>query len=107
MLTLKRQDGKYWIDYRSVHAGQYAFQFYSDFLPEGIITHFSLIFNGHSERTFTLNRTQDESVTDVLHKLLDEDHTDYIFAEQLEKTYLVEFIHLATKIHYASLQYPV
>ena len=102
MLTLSRTNDQLGIIHVSKYTGrQIAYSFASDFLPATTMRHVNALglFLQH-EVTYVLNSTYDLAVSEVLRKLDREQHSSYIFSHHLQKTYLIEFIHLITKWHF-------
>jgi len=106
MLTLRRKNDRYTIDHTQGKYGQrVAYSFSHDFLPEGVLLHMhSLdVFKETEDTVYPLTEQQDKAIVNVLKKLQGERNSSYIFSEHLQKTYLVELIHLITKIHRGGL----
>jgi len=106
MLTLRRKKDRYAIDHIQEKYGQrVAYSFSHDFLPEKVLLHMlSLdVFRETEDTIYLLTEKQDKAILDVLKKLHGERNSGYIFSEHLQKTYLIELIHLITKIHHSSL----
>lgn len=104
MLTLRRKKDRFAIDHTQEEHGQrMAYSFSRDFLPESVILHMlSLnIFREKEDTIYLLTEKQDSAIFDVLKRLTNEKNSDYIFSEHLQKTYLIELIHLITKIHHS------
>jgi hypothetical protein len=82
-----------------------AYSFSPDFLPERVILHLlSLnVFREAEDTIYILTEKQDKAILDILKKLHGERNSGYIFSEHLQKTYLIELIHLITKIHHSGL----
>jgi len=88
-------------------ASELLFIFNKDFLPENTLQHIrSLPVVAGSKKTNQpwflethLTSRQDNEVAVIFKKLYDEKRSDYLFSQELQKTYLVELIHLITKIH--------
>jgi hypothetical protein len=102
MLTLSRRNDQFDITHVSEGTGrQIAYSFSNDFLPATTIRHVNdLGIFLQEEVTYILNSTDDSAIVEVLHKLNSERHSGYIFSDELQKTYLIEFIHLITKMHF-------
>jgi hypothetical protein len=102
VLTLSRKNGQFDITHVSAYTGrQIVYSFSDDFLPASAMRH--IITLGvflQKEVTYMLNSTDDSAVVEVLHKLDSERHSSYIFSDHLQKTYLIELIHLITKLHF-------
>jgi len=102
MLTLSRKKDQFGIIHVSEGTGrEIAYSFSNDFLPATTIRH----VNGlgiflQKEITYMLNAKDDSAIQEVLHKLDNERHSGYIFSDDLQKTYLIEFIHLLTKMRF-------
>ena len=48
---------------------------------------------------FVLNDQQDEDFRCIIDKIKDEAHSDYIFTEDLQRTYVVEMVHFINKLY--------
>ncbi|HEY5749765.1 MAG TPA: hypothetical protein VIU12_27040 [Chryseolinea sp.] len=106
MLTLRRKKDRYAIDHIQEKDGhRVAYSFSHDFLPESVLVHMlSLnVFKETEDTIYLLTEKQDKAILNVLKKLQGERNSGYIFSEHLQKTYLVELIHLITKIHHSGL----
>jgi len=106
MLTLRRKKDRYAIDHiRGKYGPRVAYSFSHDFLPESVLLHMlSLdVFRETEDTIYVLTEKQDKAILDVLKKLHGEQNSSYIFSEHLQKTYLIELIHLITKIHHSGL----
>lgn len=100
MLTFSRKSDQFDITHVSAYTGrQIIYSFSNDFLPANTIRHLNTlgIFLQH-DVTYLLSSTDDSAIVEVLHKLDRERHSNYIFSDHLQKTYLIEFIHLITKM---------
>jgi hypothetical protein len=104
MLTLSRKKDQFGITHVSEGTGrEIAYSFSNDFLPASTIRHVNALgIFLHKEITYMLNPSDDSAILEVLHKLVNERHSGYIFSGELQKTYLIEFIHLLTKMHFRS-----
>jgi hypothetical protein len=102
MLTLRRKNGQFDIIHVSKYTRrQIVYSFSNDFLPATAIRHVNALgIFLQKEVTYILNSTDDRAIVEVLHKLDSERHSNYIFSDHLQKTYLIELIHLITKIHF-------
>jgi hypothetical protein len=102
MLTLSRKNDQLDITHVSEGTGrEIAYSFSNDFLPATTIRHVNdLGIFLEKDVTYILNSSDDSVIVEVLHKLDSERHSGYIFSDELQKTYLIEFIHLITKIHF-------
>jgi hypothetical protein len=102
MLTLSRKNDQFDIAHVSKYTGrQIIYSFSNDFLPATTIRHVNALgIFLQKEVTYILNSTDDSAIAEVLHKLDSERHSSYIFSNYLEKTYLIELIHLITKMHF-------
>lgn len=102
MLTLSRNGGQFDI----VHVSQYTgrkivYSFSKDFLPAPAMRHAnSLGIFLQREVTYMLSSADNSAIAEVLNKLDSERHSSYVFSDHLQKTYLIEFIHLMTKLHF-------
>jgi hypothetical protein len=101
MLTLSRTNDQFGIVHVSKYTGrQIVYSFPLNFLPGTTIRHVNALgIFLQNEVTYVLNPTYDLAVSEVLQKLHREQHSTYIFSHHLQKTYLMEFIHLITKWH--------
>ncbi|WP_160143544.1 hypothetical protein [Chryseolinea soli] len=61
------------------------------------------VFRETEDTIYLLTEKQDKAILNVLKKLQGERNSGYIFSEHLQKTYLIELIHLITKIHHSAL----
>jgi AraC family transcriptional activator of pobA len=52
----------------------------------------------NSSSTFLLNNKQEQQLTGIFEKINNEQKSDYIFSEDLQRTYLVELIHFINKL---------
>jgi len=107
MLTLRIKKDRYAIDHsRGKYGQRVAYSFSHDFLPERVLLHMlSLdVFRETEDTIYLLTEKQDKAIVDVLKKLNGERNSGYIFSEHLQKTYLIELIHLITKIHHSGLR---
>ena len=105
-LTLRRNKDQYTIrHYLTSDHHEVAYSFSNNLLTEKTILHIHSIkvFKETADTVYVLNKKQDKAILDVLKKLIGESTSEYIFAEPLLKTYLVELIHLITKIHNSTL----
>lgn len=77
------------------------YSFPADFLPATTVRHvMSLGIFSPEKATYQLAPNDDRAIVEVLRKLDHERHSTYIFSSQLQKTYLIEFIHIITKLHF-------
>jgi hypothetical protein len=77
----------------------YSFSF--QVIPGRARTHIQSLglFREKADVSYSLDEKQNLAITDVLTKLIREKESSYTFYEQLKATYLVELIHIITKIH--------
>jgi hypothetical protein len=109
MLTLRQADGQYYIGHFPQHGGErLVYDFSLKQLPERTIAHIHTlpVFRA-TDTIYLLDKKQEEAFAAVLHKLIAEDHSHYVYGEQLKKTYLIELIHLITKTYLSGLGSPV
>jgi hypothetical protein len=102
MLTLTRKKGQFDIAHVSEYTGRrIVYSFPNDFLPAPAIRHINTLgIFGRKKVIYWLNSNDDSAIIEVLHKLDGERNSKYIFSDHLQKTYLMEFFHLITKIHF-------
>lgn len=102
MLTLSRKNGQFDIAHTSKQTGrQLVYSFPNDFLPATTVRHVNALgIFSRKEVTYLLSPNDDRAIAEVLRKLDRERHSTYIFSNQLQKTYLMEFIHIVTKLHF-------
>ncbi|ACU62137.1 hypothetical protein [Chitinophaga pinensis] len=75
------------------------FTFRNDFLPAGMFRYSGLFPSTISERrSYTLNARENATASAIFRKLEEEDHSDYPYAKELQRTYLIELMHLLLKI---------
>ncbi len=105
MLTLRRINEEYIIECSSDQGQLLSYSFNQEQLTEKSIAHLQQLplFKTSKHVIFTLNEKQDKAFTEVLHKLRQEENSDYLFSIQLQRTYLFELIHLLTKLHLSTL----
>lgn len=85
----------------------YMCSFQTSYIPENTRRHIHSLFASNTGNVFYfLNKEQDDCIQTIFKKLIKERHTDYIFSESLQKTYLIELIHCITKIHLDKLLFP-
>lgn len=103
-LTVSRNADQFDIIHISKHTGrQIVYSFLNDFLPPTTIRHVDTLgIFPREEVTYMLNSMDNKAIVEVLYKLRRERRSRYIFSDLLQKTYLIEFIHLITKIHFRS-----
>ncbi|TWV99362.1 hypothetical protein [Chitinophaga pinensis] len=74
------------------------FTFRNDFLPAKMFRYSELFPSAISEqRSFILNAREDATAGDIFKKLDEEGHSDYPYAKELQRTYLIELMHLLLK----------
>lgn len=79
------------------------FTFQQDFLPVGIYRRSNLFPSTTTEQlSYHLTSHQEATASTIFRNLHKEDHSDYPYKNELQKTYLIELIHLL----YRSVQYP-
>ena len=106
MLTLRRKKDRCAVDhFHEKYRQRVAYSFSQDSLPERVVLHLQSldVFSDSEDTVYILNAKQNRAMLGVLKKLNAQRKSDYIFSEHLQKTYLIELIHLITKIHYSSL----
>jgi hypothetical protein len=78
-----------------------------DFLPDNarkILDSFQIL-GQTQDHVYTLTERQEREVSHIFYKIYHENGSDYMFSEQLEKTYLLELIHFVTKLHFQTHPY--
>lgn len=75
----------------------YVYTFRKDFVAEHIWQHLCS-FTTFNKAMFLLNDQQDGDFRCIIDKIKEEEHSDYIFSEDLQRTYLVEMIHFINKV---------
>jgi len=106
MITLSYAADRYCIRH-AARQGTHSCFIAKSFLPDNArrILDSLLIFGQTQDHVYTLTERQDREVTRIFHKLRDENGSDYVFSEQLEKTYLMELVHFLTKLHFQAHPY--
>lgn len=105
MLILRKAGDHFFIDHFIESSAKHlTYRFSRDQLPQRTIAHLdSLTADETAEGIrFALNKEQDSAIMDILDKIIHEETSQYIYADQLIQTYLIELIHLITKIQQAA-----
>lgn len=77
------------------------YSFSVDFLPATTVRHVNALgVFSRKKITYQLSAKDDRAIAEVLRKLESERRSTYIFSNHLQKTYLMEFIHIITKLHF-------
>jgi hypothetical protein len=74
--------------------------FHIDFLPGKTVQHILKLRLSETgqHQPYLLNARQDKELEMIFEKLIEEKKSTYTFSDTLQKTYLIEMIHLITKI---------
>ena len=106
MITLSYAADRYCIRH-AAGQGTHSCFINKSFLPDNArkILDSLLIFGQTQEHVYALTERQDREVVHIFHKIQDENGSDYVYSEQLEKTYLLELIHFVTKLHFERYPY--
>lgn len=56
------------------------------------------ISNNGSRPFYVLSNKQDKDLDAILQKMIDEKDSDYIFSDDLQRTYIMELLHFLTKM---------
>lgn len=106
MITLSYAAGRYRI-HHAAQQGHHSCVIAKSFLPDNArkILDSLLIFGQTQDHVYALTERQDREVAHIFHKMRLENGSDYVFSEQLEKTYLLELIHFVTKLHFQAHPY--
>ena len=71
------------------------FTFRNDFLPAAMFHHSGLFpATTNEQRSYLLNSRENATATAIFRKLDEERHSDYPYAAELQRTYLIELMHL-------------
>jgi hypothetical protein len=103
MITLSYTEGHYCIRHAPQTASRASACFIAhDFLPKNAerLLDSLLIFGPAKDHIYTLTDHQNREASRIFYKIDHENTADYVFSEQLEKTYLLELVHFVTKLHY-------
>ena len=102
MLTFSRKNGRFDIAHTSKQTGrQLVYSFSNDFLPAATAQHVNALgIFSRKKVIYRLSPNDDRAVGEVMRKLDSEKHSTYIFSHLLQKTYLIELIHVITKLHF-------
>jgi len=106
MITLSYAAGRYCIRHAAPQGTRDCF-INKSFLPDNArkILDSLLIFGQTQDHIYPLTERQDREVWHIFNKIGDENGSDYVFSDQLEKTYLLELIHFVTKLHFQAHPY--
>lgn len=99
MLRISFVNQYYVLLYAPVRGGaECVFTFRNDFLPAGMFGYSGLFPSVISEqRSYILNAREDATASAIFKKLDAEDHSGYPYAKELQRTYLIELMHLLLK----------
>lgn len=105
LLVLGQNKAGYTVEYSADGGTTLRFQFSIAQITDGAFHHLQSmnLFNTEHRTSFTLNTKQQNAFSEVLQKLMTEQHSDYTFSSQLQTTYLLELIHLITKVYHSNL----
>jgi hypothetical protein len=73
--------------------------FRKGFLPEKTLRQIRSLPIFQDESCYVLNDKQDRELIGIFRKIISEQDPEYVFSEDLQRTYLMELIHFITKIH--------
>lgn len=106
MITLSYAADRYCI-HHDAQQGTHSCCIAKSFLPDNTqkILDSLLIFGKTKDHIYKLTERQDREVSHIFHKIRQENGSDYVFSEQLEKTYMLELIHFLTKLHFQTHPY--
>jgi hypothetical protein len=106
MITLSYAADRYCI-HHTARQGAHSCVIVKSFLPDNArkILDSLLIFGQTQDHVYPLTERQDREVSHIFHKISHENGPDYVFSEQLQKTYLLELIHFLTKLHFQAHPY--
>ncbi|MBA4054187.1 MAG: hypothetical protein C0490_05695 [Marivirga sp.] len=106
MLTLRKAGDHFFLDHFVAKSGKHlTYRFYRKKLPQRTVAHLDSLpaFKTSEDTVLILNNKQNAAITDVFNKIVVEEASGYAYSEQLIQTYLIELIHLITKIHQGNL----
>jgi hypothetical protein len=106
MITLSYAADRYCI-HHAARPGAHSCFINKSFLPDNAqkILDSLLIFGKTQDHVYILTERQNREVSHILDKIQLENRSNYMFSEQLEKTYMLELVHFLTKLHFQAHPY--
>lgn len=105
MLVLMKEADEFVLEHSSEKNPLLRYRFNKEQLTENAFAHLEElnVFSSAQEISLLLTEKQDHAFHEVLTKILSEKDDAYRFSRQLQHTYLIELIHLITKVYHEHL----